>query len=116
VGPGQTPQRKSLLLNPDTLGFVHVFGRNLRCTLTVSAEPPTQGVLRHQSCEWDGKLKPRHVPEYRRWILEVYRTLADRWGQKVLYALGISPRATELWAFEPGQAPRLIKKVPFGIS
>jgi hypothetical protein len=102
-------------MSAETFRFVHVFSRNLRCALTVSSEPPDQGTVRQQSCEWEGRLKPRHIPEYRQWILEVYRTLADRWGQKVLYAFGISRSETELWEFEPGQAPKLIQKIPSGI-
>jgi hypothetical protein len=99
----------------ETLSFTHVFSRELRCTLTASASPPPPGLLRQVSCEWVGQPKPKHFGQYRRWILTVYRTLADRWNQEILYGLGISPRETELWEFAPGQAPKLIAKIPFGI-
>ena len=35
--------------------------------------------------------------------------------QRVLYALGTALNRTEFWAFEPGAAPKLLKKLNSGI-
>ena len=99
----------------ETLKFVHIFSRSVRCTLSAYAEPPSSGTVRTVSCEWVGRPKPKHTAEYRRWALSVHQTLADRWGKKTLYALGVSPRETELWEFTPGEAPVLIAKIAAGI-
>lgn len=58
---------------------------------------------------WDGHPKPAILPEYRAWAMTVISELANHWGTKIAYALGVSEHETELWAFEPGKAPELIE-------
>jgi hypothetical protein len=65
--------------------------------------------------EWTGKPEPKHLSAYRQWALFVHQTLADRWGGRILYAVGVSANETELWQIEPGQAPKLAKKLNVGI-
>jgi hypothetical protein len=65
--------------------------------------------------EWSGKPKSKHLAAYRQWALFIHQTLADRWGERILYVLGTTANQTELWSFEPGRAPKLIKKLDVGI-
>jgi hypothetical protein len=65
--------------------------------------------------EWVGRPKPKHVNEYRQWILTISQGLADRWGISILYCLGTAVNQTEVWHFEPGQAPKLAEKLNVGI-
>jgi hypothetical protein len=92
------------------LKFIHRFSRSVICEMRVEDQAPQPGQMLRHTCEWSGRPKPKHISTYRQWILFVIQTLADRWEKKVLYALGVSPRRTEFWAFEPGQPPKLIKK------
>jgi hypothetical protein len=98
------------------LTFVHRFSRTVQCEMKVRDEPP--GPRKMLSCEhqWTGRPKRKHLPHYRRWALCTTQFLADRWNQRVPYALGTAPNRTELWAFEPGAAPKLLEKINCGIS
>jgi hypothetical protein len=100
---------------PQVLRFVHRFGHSLRCELCVEDRPPQPGEQHRLRCEWIGKPKCKHIPEYRRWILQTHQFLADRWQQRVLYALGVARNQTELWCFEPGGSPKLLEKLNIGI-
>lgn len=99
----------------ETLRFIHRFSRSVSCEITLPDTPPLSGAFVMLPCGWIGKPKRRHLPIYRRWILFVSQSLADRWGQKLLYALGVSANQTELWEFEPGLAPRLVEKISVGV-
>jgi hypothetical protein len=99
---------------PETLTFVHIFSRELRCTLSVANQAPEAGMLRLRM-EWTGRPKKKNVPEYRQWILGVNQSLVERWGRTLLYALGVAPDRTEFWTFEPGKAPKLARVVNAGI-
>jgi hypothetical protein len=101
--------------NSQSLTFVHVFRRGLRCTMTVPDYCPVSGEVQNICCEWTGRLKRKHLDEYRRWQLVTYEFLSTRWGKRFLYALGTAPNETEIWAFEPDQAPRLLQKMPVEI-
>ena|SRR5271163_2563982 len=99
----------------ETLTFVHRFSRSLQCTMRVTAQQPPRGECHVQSIEWDGQLKPKHLPEYRQWILCTTQHLCDRWQAKILYCLGTKSDETEMWEFEPGKTPKLAKTIPIGI-
>ena len=100
---------------PKMLTFVHRFSRSVQCEMKVRDEPP--GPRKTLSCErqWIGRPKRKHLPDYRRWCLHVTQLLADRWNQRVLYALSTIANSTEFWLFEPGAAPKLLKKLSSGI-
>jgi hypothetical protein len=83
--------------------------------MVVRDEPPARGQSHIQSIEWVGQPKPKHVAEYRQWILHTTSILAERWGLSILYGLGVSPNCTEVWQFKPGKAPKLVGTGPFGI-
>jgi hypothetical protein len=99
---------------PETLTFVHRFSRTLQCTLKISNRFPEDGILRLEF-EWFGRPHKRNLAEYRQWILGVAQSLVNRWGRTMLYALGVAPDRTELWAFEPGKAPKLARVINAGI-
>jgi hypothetical protein len=42
---------------------------------------PESGQITHITCEWEGQLKRKHLPEYRQWILLTNQLLADRLGK-----------------------------------
>jgi hypothetical protein len=99
----------------DYLTFIHRFSRTVSCTARIKDEPlpPGQNVV--FNFEWTGKPKPKHLTAYRQWALFLNQTVADRWGQTILYALGTASDETELWTFKPGQAPKLAKRLNVGI-
>jgi hypothetical protein len=100
-----------------TLRFVHHFSRSVSCEMQVADQPPDSGETFPAVCQWSGPgPKPKHIPAYRQWILYTTQLLADRWQKRILYGLGVAPNRTEFWAFEPGAAPKLLKKLDYGIS
>lgn len=100
---------------PPKLHFVHHFGGGVVCELTIADRAPEPGRTFLQEIEWTGKPKPKHIAQYRQWILTTTQTLCDRWNRSILYALSPNPRSTELWSFLPGRAPRLEQKWPFAL-
>jgi hypothetical protein len=100
---------------PRRLKFVHRFSRSLVCEMTVEDKPPGAGTSLSLNHEWTGRPKRKHAAAYRQWTLTAIQLLADRWQCRILYALGIAPNRTELWAFEPGAAPKLLRKLNCGI-
>ena len=61
------------------LTFVHRFSRTASCEMRVVNSAPRPGHLMQDSCEWTGRPKPKHLAEYRRWVLLTAQLLADRW-------------------------------------
>jgi hypothetical protein len=102
--------------NAKALTFVRRFSRTVSCEIRVVGSAPKPGHLMQCSCEWTGRPKPKHIAQYRQWGLSTTAILAQRWKQRILYGLGVSSTCTELWAFEPGQPPKLVKKLQLGIS
>ena len=72
------------------LRFVHRFSPTLSCEIQIPVNPPGPGEMFSPVCLWSGR-SPKHVPAYRQWVLVTNQTLADRWGQRILYGLGIAP-------------------------
>lgn len=99
----------------EVLKFIHRFSSRLSCELQIPATPPGKGQLLLPTCCWSGCPKPKHIPAYRQWALLVHQHLADQWQQRILYGLGTTPNRTELWYFEPGSSPKLLKKLNLGI-
>ena len=99
----------------NTLRFIHRFSRSVQCELRVPDVPPADGQILQLDSTWTGRPKRRHLPAYRQWILYVTQSLADRWDQRILYALGVAENQTEVWGFEPGESPQLIEKIPIGL-
>jgi hypothetical protein len=98
------------------LYFVHRFTPKLQCTVRVRDERPADSEMYlNMTFEWAGRPKPKHVSEYRRWILGVVQILADRWRTSILYALGTRRNQTELWRVAAGEPPRLLEKLNVGI-
>jgi len=73
------------------------------------------GQMLNLACVWTGRPKPKHIAEYRQWILGVHQQLANRWQKQLLYTLGVGRERTEVWTFEPGQAPKLAQILPVGL-
>jgi hypothetical protein len=97
------------------LTFVHRFSRSVCCTVHVqdeTPEPESQLILQF---EWTERPKPKHIAEYRQWMLGTLQALCDRWQGSILYCFGSGPRTTELWSFEPGKPPRLQETIPVGL-
>jgi len=84
--------------------------------MKVVDEPPGQGKALSVAHEWTGQPKRKHLDAYRRWTLYTTQLLAERWQKRILYGLGVAPNRTEFWAFEPGAAPKLLRKLNAGIS
>lgn len=97
------------------LTFIHRFSNSVQCTVRVPEQPPASGSHLDLSFELVGRLKPKHVSAYRRWMLGVNQTLSDHWRISLLYALGPAYNLTELWMFKPGEAPRLLERLNIGI-
>jgi hypothetical protein len=76
--------------------FVHRFSRSLSCTMTVSDDPPSNGENFVQQVEWTERPKTKH--------------LANHWNLRLMQAVQTDPRLWEFWGYEPGQAPKLMKK------
>src|SRR6266446_3789669 len=97
------------------LYFVHKFNSKLQCTVRVRDERPSDSELcLDVTFQWHGQPRPKHVNEYRQWILGVVQSLADRWETSILYALGTKHNQTELWRVAAGEAPRLLEKLKVG--
>lgn len=79
--------------------------------MRVMANPPPPGSGHVLAIEWDGQPKPKHVAEYRQWILSTHQMLCDRWQVSILYCLGVAPNRTELWEFKPGNPPKLAETI-----
>jgi hypothetical protein len=90
--------------------FIHRFSRSLTCTMTVSDNPPANGENFVQQVEWTERPKPKHTREYVRWCHTVYSHLADHWHLRLMQAVQTGPRLWEFWGYEPGLAPKLLKK------
>jgi hypothetical protein len=103
------------MAEPEVLRFVHRFSRTVQREMKVRDEPPRPRKMLSFEQQRTGRPKRKHLPDYRRWCLHVTQLLADRWNQRVLYALGMAPSRTEFWAFEPGAAPKLLSKLNCGI-
>lgn len=97
------------------LTFRHRFSRSVNCEINITDTPPPADRMFVLPCQWTGRPRPKHPTAYRQWILFVNQTLADRWGQRILYALGTASDETELWTFEPGRPPKLAQKLPIRI-
>ena len=94
------------------LRFIHRFGGRLSCEMQVSAKPPGPRGNILARCFWSGgRQKPKHIPAYRQWVLFTTQTLADRSGFRITCGLGTAPNRTELWGFEPGKPPKLLRKL-----
>lgn len=98
------------------LTFVHKFSSSVQCVVRAPDESPKPGTCLNLDFEWTGRLKRKHISDYRRWMLTVNQTLSDNWAMRFLYALGTHHNRTEVWHFEPGQTPRLVQKLNIGIS
>jgi hypothetical protein len=112
---GRTNIVALLYANMEELTFKHIFSRTVSATIKLPAGPPAKGACMVPIVEWTGKPKLKHFAQYRQWVLHVQQMLVDRWQTTTLYALGVGPKLTELWAFEPGTAPKLIEKIPYGL-
>jgi hypothetical protein len=99
----------------EDLTFVHRFGRGIQCELRVSSQAPAPGLPLAHQLKWTGRPRKKHTNQYRQWILLTTQHLCDLWNERIVYALSITPNQTEVWGFEPGKAPRLIKEIPFGL-
>jgi len=95
------------------LRFVHRFSPTLSCEIQIPVNPPGPGEMFSPVCLWSGR-SPKHVPAYRQWVLVTNQTLADRWGQRILYGLGIAPNR-QIWGFEPSSPSKLLGKINVGI-
>lgn len=95
--------------------FIHRFSPSVQGEIRVPDQPPPKGQTVQLEHYWTGRPKRKHIPAYRQWVLFVTQSLADRWDYSILYGLGVAENLTELWRFEPGQAPKLIEKLPLGL-
>jgi hypothetical protein len=66
-------------------------------------------------CEWEGSKEQQPsaalYPEYRAWMNDVLTNIAEQTGQRLLFVFEPpdEPRVAELWLYDPGEPPRLIK-------
>ena len=102
-------------MEDDYLTFIHKFSRSVQCTLRIPNTPPAYGSMLTINMEWSGRIKRKHVPAYRQWILSTNQILCDRWETTMLYALGTHHNRTEVWSFKPGECPKLVDKLNVGI-
>jgi len=100
---------------PAKLRFVHRFSGGVSCEMMTADVPPAPGSQFVWNFEWTGRPRPKHINEYRMWVLSTTQLLSDRWGISIMYILIPTSRLTELWHFAPGQAPKLIQKFPFAL-
>jgi hypothetical protein len=81
------------------------------CEFTVGDQATEPGSTFLHQIEWTGKPKPKHIAEYRQWILATIQTLCERWNKSILYALSPNPHSTELWSFRAGSSTKTRRKV-----
>jgi hypothetical protein len=97
--------------------FTHSFSgpRRITATLRIDVEaarlgPRSLGCLR---VSWEGTEERQPsaelFEEYRQWIDGVYRWLATELGISLSPALEYPDGRIELWRYDPGQPPRLIR-------
>jgi hypothetical protein len=90
-----------------TLRFVHSFSKGLTCEFKIPDECPRAGRFLKPTITWRGMPKHKNFGTYRTWLFFVFQTLADRWGNRILYALQADPNKVVIWGFTPGQVPHL---------
>ena len=86
------------------------FGKGVSCELQVTDAPPEKGSSHILACEWSGERTLKHLRPYVAWMNTVNKTLADEWGVKLLHVFQTSSTQVEMWSYEPGKAPKLIKE------
>jgi hypothetical protein len=86
--------------------FRHRFKGGITCEVRINLDKIRNRQSGIQCYEWSRKPKLRVIPEYRRWMLEVYRQIADETGLKIMEAMQVKACLWELWSFEPRQLPR----------
>ncbi len=103
---------KSESTAPETLIFVHRFSPTVTATIRVIDQPPAPSPIglpvpfRHD-IYWTERPARTTAKAYRRWILSVHRTLADRWNTVIAYGLMLKTTEMEIWRFEPREKPVL---------
>ena len=91
--------------------FIHHFAQRYVCEVDVDDQPPGD-LQRYLNFYWSPKLPkltPQLTKEYTTWICEINRLLADKWDMKLMHCIEVSLDVWELWAFAPGEAPRLLE-------
>jgi hypothetical protein len=90
--------------------FIHRFSPTVSCTIEIGDNPPETATIDDRNVVWEGKPKPKHVPEYMRWCHEVNRQLANEWDKKIMQVFMISETKREFWAYEPGNPPKRLSE------
>jgi hypothetical protein len=90
-----------------TLRFVYSFSKGLACEFKIPDQCPQAGRFLKPTISWRGMPKHKNFGAYRIWLFFVFQTLADRWGNRILYALQADPNKVVIWGVTPGQAPHL---------
>lgn len=99
---------------PEYVYYVHRFDEKTVCTARFPVKAPSREE-KVVDFKWNGHMEPEHVNQYRHWILTSLQEVIDRWQTTLLYCLGTDSDWTELWHFQPGRSPRLVKRDKFGI-
>jgi hypothetical protein len=91
--------------------FVHHFARRIICEVTVNDDPPAKGKTHTLNFEWSRfpKMTRTVAREYVTWICSINQILADKWDMKLMHCVEVGLDVWELWAFTPGEAPRLLE-------
>ena len=93
--------------------FTCNFGGGVIATMTSPDEYPedSKGKLSIQTTTWSinltKKIVDRIFPRYKKWVFDCTQILADDWGVKILYCLQTPSGDYQMWAFTPGELPRL---------
>jgi hypothetical protein len=61
--------------------FIHRFSRTVWCTVRIKEDPPAPGETVVWDFEWTSRPKPKHIAQYRQWVLSTTAILAQRWKQ-----------------------------------
>lgn len=91
--------------------FTCEFGGGVTATATIDPGVfrASHNQTRVVNVEWQGQVKPRHVPHYRRWMIEVQQKAADLTSQKIMWAFQPDTNTVEIYGFEPGKPFRRIR-------
>ena len=100
--------------------FRHLFSGKRRTTATIRIDldhtrlfPGAMGCVR---CQWEGSRERQPstelYAEYRRWVDGIWRWLAAELGTRYMGVLETPDGLVELWLYDPGKPPRLVKALP----
>jgi hypothetical protein len=81
------------------------FGDGITCEVFIADEPPSTpwGV---RDALWTGTPSEKTLHSYKAWMNTVNKSLADKWGMRLMHVFMLPKGRNECWVYESGKRPR----------